>query len=66
MAVLIGTLSTFACESNAYVLGHVLWENFIGLHVRRMKVKHLHVDDIVLGGFVANCMPYDKAVFFRR
>ena len=57
-AVLIGALSTFACESNAYLLGHVLGENFLGLHVRRMnmKVKHLHVDDIVLGGFVANCM----------
>ena len=55
-AFLIGALSTFACESNAYLLGHVLGENFLGLHVRRMKVKHHHVDDIVLVGFVANCM----------
>jgi hypothetical protein len=39
-----------------HLLGHVLGENFLGLHVRRMKVKHLHVDDIVLVGFVANCM----------
>ena len=55
-AVLIGALSTFACENNAYLHGHVLGENFIGLHVQCMKVIHLHVDDIGLGGFVANCM----------